>query len=97
MKWLINDATFGLFTFKELTRSISLATGLAAAVRHSLLSSGFLHGPGFEGRAGLAAPYLDAVIAVAVLLAHYAGGRKLGLLIGGCFLYLVVFDQWDSA
>ena len=23
MKWLINDATFGLFTFKELTRSIA--------------------------------------------------------------------------
>jgi glycine betaine/proline transport system permease protein len=23
MKWLINDATFGLFTFKELTRSLS--------------------------------------------------------------------------
>jgi hypothetical protein len=23
MKWLVNDATFGLFTFKEMTRSIS--------------------------------------------------------------------------
>ena len=97
MKWLVNDATFGLFTFKELTRSISWLLDWPLQLATSLLSSGFLYGQG--SKAVLVLPPLTwiAVTAVAVLMAHFAGGRKLALLIGGCFLYLAVFGQWDSA
>ena len=38
-----------------------------------------------------------AVIAVLVAMARSAAGWRLAALIGGCFLYLAVFGQWDSA
>ena len=40
MKWLINDFNLGLFTFKELTRSISWVLHWPLAVADGLLSSG---------------------------------------------------------
>ena len=97
MKWLINDATFGLFTFKELTRSISWLLDWPLQLATSLLSSGFMHGQGSKAVQVLPSLSWIAVTAIAVLAAHYAGGRKLALLVGGCFLYLAVFGQWDSA
>ncbi len=97
MKWLINDATFGLFTFKELTRSISWLLDWPLQLATSLLSSGFLYGQGSKAVQVLPSLSWIAVTAIAVLTAHHAGGRKLALLIGACFLYLAVFGQWDSA
>ena len=97
MKWLINDATFGLFTFKELTRSISWLLDWPLQLATSLLSSGFLYGQGSKAVQVLPSLSWIAVTAIAVLAAHFAGGRKLALLIGCCFLYLAVFGQWDSA
>ena len=97
MKWLINDATFGLFTFKELTRSISWLLDWPLQLATSLLSSGFMYGQGSKAVQVLPSLSWIAVTAIAVLAAHHAGGRKLALLIGACFLYLAVFGQWDSA
>ena len=97
MKWLINDATFGLFTFKELTRSISWLLDWPLQLATSLLSSGFLYGQGSKAVQVLPSLSWIAVTAIAVLAAYHAGGRKLALLIGACFLYLAVFGQWDSA
>ena len=97
MKWLINDATFGLFTFRELTRSISWLLDWPLQLATSLLSSGFLYGQGSKAVQVLPSLSWIAVTAIAVLTAHYAGGRKLALLIGCCFLYLAIFGQWDSA
>ena len=97
MKWLVNDATFGLFTFKELTRSISWLLDWPLHIATSLLSTGFLYGQGSKAVQVLPSLTWIAVTAIAVLTAYYAGGRKLALLIGGCFLYLAVFGQWDSA
>ena len=97
MKWLVNDATFGLFTFKELTRSISWLLDWPLQLATSLLSSGFLDGQGSKAVQVLPSLTWISVTAIAMLTAHYAGGRKLALLIGGCFIYLAVFGQWDSA
>ena len=41
MKWLINDASFGLFTFKELTRSIAWLLTWPLDIAEGLLASGF--------------------------------------------------------
>ena len=48
MKWLYNDATFGLFTFKEFTRAISWLLEWPLTLAKSLLSTGFLQGQGFQ-------------------------------------------------
>ena len=38
-----------------------------------------------------------AVIAIVTLIGGHAGGRRLAILVGLCFLYLAVFGQWESA
>ncbi len=93
MRWLINDFDLGLFTFKELTRSISWLLNWPLKTAQSLLASG-VHIPGV-----IEIPALSwlAVVGVVVILGHYARSWGLGLLVGACFLYLAVFDQWESA
>jgi glycine betaine/proline transport system permease protein len=97
MKWLINDASFGLFTFKELTRSLSWLLEWPLDFATSLLSSGFLSGQGSNAEQVLPPLSWIAVATVAALMAQFAAGWRLAALIGGCFLYLAVFGQWDSA
>ena len=97
MKWLINDATFGLFTFKEMTRSISWLLGWPLTAATSLLSTGLMKGQG--SYAVQITPPLAwlAAIGVVAAMGHYARDWKLAALVGGCFLYLAMFGQWDSA
>ena len=97
MKWLINDATFGLFTFKEVTRSVAWLLEWPLELATSLLSTGFLVGQGSDAVQVLPPLSWIAVVAVLLALGHYARDWKLAALVGGCFLYLAVFGQWDSA
>jgi glycine betaine/proline transport system permease protein len=99
MKWLINDATFGLFTFKQLTRSIAWLLTWPLEVAEGLLASGFKLVFGADDEIVYQLPRLSwvAIVAVVGILGNLAGGRRLGLLMGACFLYLAVFGQWDSA
>jgi hypothetical protein len=46
MKWLVNEATFGLFSFTELTRFVSAVLDIPYTLALSLLSTGFLEGSG---------------------------------------------------
>jgi len=97
MKWLVNDATFGLFTFTEATRFIASLIEAPYRLVLSLLSTGFLSGQGSS--AVQIAPPLSwiAVIGVAALMGHAAGGRALSLLVASCFAFILVFGQWQSA
>ncbi len=97
MNWLVNDATFGVFTFTDLTRAIAAAVDVPYTVALSILSTGFLRGEG--SNAVVLTPPLSwvAVTAIVVLIGLYAGGRRLAILVGFCFLYLAVFGQWQSA
>lgn len=97
MAWLINDLSFGLFTFKELTRSLSWLLDWPLSIATSLLSSGFLQGQGSDAVQVLPPLSWIAVVVVMVLLARTARGWPLALLVGSCFLYLAIFGQWDSA
>ena len=97
MQWLVEDASFGLFSFRDLTRFIaSLIEGPYDFAR-DLLIEGFSVGLGNE--AVEIAPSLSwiAIIVTLVAMGHYARDWKLAALMGGCFLYLAVFGQWDSA
>ena len=97
MKWLINDFDLGLFTFKELTRSISWTLQWPLSAADGLLSSGFTIGS--DDGAFLTIPRLSwfGIIVFVAALGYLARGPGLALLAGGCFLYLALFGRWDSA
>lgn len=97
MTWLVKEATFGLFTFKEFTRAIAWLLDLPLQACLVLLSRGFEVPLG--GGAVLAVPSLSwlGVLGAVTFLAWRVGGVRLAVLVGLCFAYLVVFDQWKSA
>ena len=82
MSWLRDDASFGLFTFQELTRAISWLIEQPFRLVQSLLSTGFV--TGFGQSATLLWPPIPwfALIGVLAVMAHHAGGRGLALLVG---------------
>ncbi|MFQ5785872.1 MAG: ABC transporter permease [Alphaproteobacteria bacterium] len=98
MKWLVNDADLGLFTFKELTRSFSWLLNWPLDLADGLLAEGFRIVTGAEETV-YRLPRLSwlGVIVVVALLGRQARDWKLAGLTGACFLYLAVFGQWDSA
>jgi glycine betaine/proline transport system permease protein len=97
MAWLRDDASFGLFTFQQLTRAISWVIEQPFRLAQSVLSTGFVTGAGQS--AVLLWPPIPwfALIAALAVAAHHAGGRGLALLVASCFLYLAVFGQWQGA
>jgi len=97
MKWLINDFDLGLFTFKEFTRSVAWVLEWPLWLAKALLSAGFKIPLGDD--AVLRTPPLSwfGLVAVTVMAAYRVKDRGLAILIGACFLYLVVFGQWESA
>ncbi len=97
MKWLVEDADFGLFTFTDLTRAIAWVIELPYRLVRALLEAGFLQGQGENAVQILPPLSWLAVIFVVMAMGYYAGNRKLAAFVGACFLYLAVFGQWDSA
>ena len=97
MKWLIDEAGFGLFSFTDVTRFVSAVLDIPYRLASSLLSTGFLEGSGSSAVQILPPLPWVAVIGLVVLLGHWLGGGRLALLAGGCFLFLAVFGQWTSA
>ena len=97
MKWLVDDASFGLFTFTEMTRLIAAIIEFPYRIALSVLSTGFLQGQGSDAVQILPPVSWIAVVAIFAMLSHFAGGRKLALLIAACFGFLALFGQWDNA
>ncbi len=97
MNWLINDATFGLFTFRDLTRFVSHILEVPFAFATSLFATGLLSGEGSTAVQMLPPLPWIAVLAGAAILGYHAGGAGLAAVAGGAFLYLAAFGQWHSA
>jgi len=97
MKFLMDGLDFGLFTFRELTRSIAWVLELPYDLVKSLLSTGFLEGQGSYAVEVFPRMSWIALLVGVVLLGRYVKDWKLAALAGICFLYLALFDQWDSA
>ena len=89
MKWLVNDATFGLFTFREATRALSDLLNIPLRAATSIFSTGLLRGSG--STAVQLAPPLPwvAVVGIAAALGYRFGGMRLGLLAGA-------HDAWPT-
>ena len=97
MKWLVEDATFGLFTFTDLTRGIAWLIEQPYNLALALLSTGLLKGVGSDAIQLLPPLTWVAVTAAAIALGHYARDWTLAALAGGALVYLAIFGQWDSA
>ena len=97
MAWLVNDASFGLFTFRELTRSIAAVLEVPFTIATSLLATGVLSGAGSAAIQLLPPLPWFAVLAASALIAYHAGGAGLAALAACAFLYLAAFGQWASA
>jgi len=97
VKWLLDGLDLGLFTFHELTRSISWLIDQPYNISRSLLAEGFMEGQGSD--AILVFPRVSWIAAIAIvgLIGRYAQDWKLAGLAAACFFYLAVFGQWDSA
>ena len=97
MAWLLNDATFGLFTFQEMTRGIAWLLDLPLTAATSVLSTGLLKGRGSDAVQLLPPLSWIAVTSTVFLLGLHARDWKLGAFAAACFFYLAVFGQWQSA
>ncbi len=97
MEWLVDEASLGLFTFTEFTRGIAWVIDWPFAATRSILSTGLLQGQGSDAIQLLPPFSWIAIIAIMIALGRYARDWKLAALAGGCFAYLSVFGQWDSA
>lgn len=97
MKWLVNEAHFGLFSFTDVTRFIADLIDIPYTFALSLLSTGFLLGQGSVA-VQIVPPisYLGVIVLVG-LMGYYAGGTKLAALVVTCFGFLAAFGQWSSA
>ena len=97
MKWLINDFDLGLFTFKELTRSVAWLLEWPLRAAQSLLAEGFSRGIGRDAVEVFPRIPWIALLAVCALAGLSVRGLGLAALVAGAFLYLAVFGQWESA
>ncbi|MBT4910495.1 MAG: ABC transporter permease subunit [Alphaproteobacteria bacterium] len=97
VKWLMNDAHFIIFSFKDLTRSISWIIEQPYQFILSLFAMGFYRGQGQEALLILPALSWTAVITIITSLAIYTKDKALVVLVALSFFYLAVFGQWNSA
>lgn len=89
MRWIKSNLSW-------LTRSITAVLGVPLDFALDLLAKNFKIGHGADA---YVLPRLSwiGVCAAAFIAGHAVGGRKLGMLVGGCFLYTALFGQWTSA
>lgn len=85
---LRDDAIFGPFSFRDLTRGAAELITWPLAFVEGLLVSGF---PGV----GLAAMPWVMIAGLAGVFGWYLRDWRLGLLSAGCVAYMAIFGKWD--
>ncbi|MFY2823873.1 ABC transporter permease [Ruegeria sp. MALMAid1280] len=97
MTWLIEDAAIGPVSFTDVTRTIAWLIEQPYDFVLALLADGFVKGQGNEAQVILPAISWIVVTTAVIALGQYCRDWALAALVGGCFIYLAVFGQWDSA
>ncbi|CAI2932419.1 ABC transporter permease [Aminobacter niigataensis] len=83
-----DDAIFGLFSFRDLTRAIAELITWPLAFVEGLLVSGF-------PKIGLAAMPWVMTAGLSGVLGCYLKDWRLGLLSAGCVAYMAIFGKWE--
>ena len=97
VKWLMEEAHFLIFSFKDMTRAISWLIEQPYQIILSLFANGFYRGLGQDAQLILAPLSWIAIIMIITSLAIYTKDKALVLLVSLSFFYLAIFGQWDSA
>tara|TARA_Y100000590_G_scaffold132270_1_gene151124 strand:+ start:98 stop:2074 length:1977 start_codon:yes stop_codon:yes gene_type:complete len=96
IKWLIEDASLGIFSFKEFTRAIGSMLDTPSIFLKGLLATGFK----FETTSGdsvLIQPFSwISVIFVFVMIGVWLKDVSLSIFVAISFLYVALFDLWES-
>jgi len=96
VKWLIEVADFGLFTFKEFTRAIGSFLDAPSLFLKGLLAKGFEFELSDQNTFFIPPLSWIAIIIVFVVLALWLKDIFLAIFIGLSLLYVVAFDLWES-
>ena len=95
-KWLIEDASLGIFSFKELTRAIGSILDVPSIFLKGLLATGFK----FEianGDSILIQPLSwISIIFIFVMIGVWLKDISLSIFIAISFFYVALFDLWQS-
>ncbi len=87
VKVLSKDPIFGLFTFKQMTRTLALAVEWPLDFMEGLLISGFRD-------LGLPSLPWIMIVGLAAVFGWWLKGWRLSLLAGGCIFYIALFGKW---
>ena len=95
-KWLIEDASLGIFSFKELTRAIGSILDVPSIFLKGLLATGFK----FEISSGdsiLIQPLSwISIIFIFVMIGVWLKDISLSIFVAISFFYVALFDLWQS-
>ena len=95
-KWLIEDASLGIFSFKELTRAIGSILDVPSIFLKGLLATGFK----FEMSSGdniLIQPLSwISVIFIFVMIGVWLKDISLSIFVAISLFYVALFDLWQS-
>ncbi|MDR0807750.1 MAG: ABC transporter permease subunit, partial [Gemmobacter sp.] len=97
MKWLVEEAGIGPLSVQDITRGVAAAIEAPYRLVRAGLIDGFRTGIGQQAVELLPSAGWLTVVTCLALLGYRAGGLRLAALVGTCFLYLVLFGQWQSA
>lgn len=95
--FLVKEARLGPIAFSDITRAFAALVDLPYQMALALLANGIGQQTG-----GVMVQYVPplswaAVVGLMVLLGRWARDWGLGLLMGGCFVFIALFGQWHSA
>jgi glycine betaine/proline transport system permease protein len=97
MGWLVNDAAIGPLHFTDVTRALARLIEIPYDAALSFLATGLLSGQGSDAIQLLPPLSWIAVIGIVALLGLHAGGPRLAVLVGACFVFIAAFGQWQPA
>ncbi len=91
--WLVDEADFGPFTFKDLTRGFGSVLDAPVNLLKALLVTGF----GRDADSPVLPPLSwVGMLALVVALSATLGDRRLTVLVACSFLYVAFIGLWDS-